>query len=1120
MRNLKKILALVLALMMVLSVMVFASAANYDDYSDKDQVSPEYAEAVEVLTGMDIFWGSENSFYPKSNVSRAEVATLLYRVMTTDVSGSQVGIYKDYGMFDDVLETNWFAGYVNYAANGELVKGVGDNKYNPQGNVTGYEWITMLLRAIGYDANGEISGSTWKITAASQAKESGILGSFNEATLNSALTREQVAYLLFNAIQARKVNYTNAFGYQPSRLGYTIAWDMFRLAKTGTISIDAWGRPGYVWYGESSSTATPNTANYNSTVDTKYAAIEEAYTVHYTTAVTECDVADDTTDRDTNYALYVNGQSLGNYTVNAADTVTKIGAQGRLTEVYSDRIVMVDTFLARVTAVAPATYDTNDHLVTPATITLTVYDAINGITAGYVLTNGATNWNYTVGQMVLLNAYTDPTNSATVSGKVDNTNTGKYGKIYGVAESLVGAQSTIWWNAEQHTVNGTDYYDAVKFYLDVAGNSTIRFNWWLDQYGNLIGVTDIDRNSYVVLKDLTWIQGRPGYAEATLINMDGTEYTAVVDSIDGDASYTATATSGFGWDSDDFEPELEDAANIGFRFNSANVSTDTRYNGLYEGYALYYVTTNDDGSVNLDGYDDNGTPNNFSDNTYWVDYADNATLDTTASAILDDNDSDGAVDDVEVHVDDSTHFIVRSGSAATGYTYTAYTGTNNLPEFVPGTVEVFYNGVSTNAGTRIADYVYIKDYSLEADTGDHLFVTTDNYSQIAGSNVYVMSVVVEGTSRDIATTLANVQTLAANKGKLFHVDIATNLVGGYPYVTSIDLVNEATDAERGCNYLSQATTVGTNVLLCNGTSYHIDQAAVFSSVPGIDDYTDITQAVANTYGIWVISETNPYNVATYVYVGEKLSDSVAASVSIVVDGTKYPATLDTDTNTYEVVLPEDVTVDADDYWEITATGDANAKADNSVYTFATCQTAGTEFISLSNVEQLLANNTVATVYAENGVSHQYRLNYETTDENIAGMIIEITPVGGSATTQIATNQTGYKSLAAAVTNLEVLDVRNASVINLNENDPLVCPAVNSNNGQYAVKVVTFTNSAEATETNFGVRITEDPAGTTCLDGNVAVSSLIPGNVVVVRYAQQGTGIYFYYAFEVTNNNNQ
>lgn len=68
-----------------------------------------------------------------------------------------------------------------------------------------------------------------------------------------------------------------------------------------------------------------------------------------------------------------------------------------------------------------------------------------------------------------------------------------------------------------------------------------------------------------------------------------------------------------------------------------------------------------------------------------------------------------------------------------------------------------------------------------------------------------------------------------------------------------------------------------------------------------------------------------------------------------------------------------------------------------------------------------------------------------------------------------------------------------------------------------MKVVTFTNSADATETNFGARIAEEPTGTTCADGNVAVSSLVTGNVVVVRYIQQGTGISFYYAFEVTNN---
>ncbi len=216
MRNLKKILALVLALMMVLSVMVFASATNLEDYADSEQVSEEYAEAVDVLSGMGILKGSEGKLYPKDYVQRSHVSTMIYRMMSTDVADAQVHIYEDYGMFDDVSEDNWFAGFVNYSANNELVKGVGDNKFNPSGYMTGYELITILLRAIGYDQNNEISGSDWKITAAGLAKQAGILGDFNETTLGSYLTREQIAYLMFNALtEANIVEYTPAFGYQP-----------------------------------------------------------------------------------------------------------------------------------------------------------------------------------------------------------------------------------------------------------------------------------------------------------------------------------------------------------------------------------------------------------------------------------------------------------------------------------------------------------------------------------------------------------------------------------------------------------------------------------------------------------------------------------------------------------------------------------------------------------------------------------------------------------------------------------------------------------------------------------------------------------------------------------------
>ena len=758
MRNLKKILALVLALMMVLSVMVFASAANYDDYSDKDQVSPEYAEAVEVLTGMDIFWGSENSFYPKSNVTRAEVATLLYRVMTTDVSGSQVGIYKDYGMFDDVLETNWFAGYVNYSANNEYVVGVGDNNYNPNGNVTGYEWITMLLRAIGYDANGEISGSDWKITAAGLAKKAGILEGFNEATLNSALTREQVAYLLFNAIQASQVYYTPALNYYIDDLP-SIGVENFDLASTKLTSVDEWGRPGYYWYADVDADAAKEAG------EATYATIEEEPVITYDEAVTECDVADDTTDRDTTYALYVNGKtSRGNYTVNALDTVTKIGAQGRLTEVYADRIVMIDTMLAQVTAVADAAYDAAGHLRTPATITLTVYDNSANGTTNYKLTNGTTNWTYAVGNMVLLNAYTaagTATTSTTVTKDV-NTNVGTYGEILGAASSVVGAQTIIYTNASQHNVNGTVYDDAYKFWLDQAGNSTANFTWYFDQYNNLIGATEIAAaTSYGVITSIWWAGNTTdgsGVANATVTYMDGTTGTVSISSMTvnrasvGQAYAAQTGTPTYSIVNSDIM-----TVNGGKFYVTTDAATNAYYDGIGNTMGkngivtdhLFQFTTQANGTV---------AAREVAGNTADTDGLANVTTAVSKDTLY-----------YNLITNNSTVFLIKNANG----TYTTTTGINNIGSYVQG--EVDYVDVNRDG---VADYVYITAAPTDAITDNLFYYAGGQGSYNTATGVYTIPGYVDGVAGQIQTTNATFYNTIITGGthKLYAVTITNGNV--------------------------------------------------------------------------------------------------------------------------------------------------------------------------------------------------------------------------------------------------------------------------------------------------------------------------------------------------------
>ena len=192
---------------------------------------------------------------------------------------------------------------------------------------------------------------------------------------------------------------------------------------------------------------------------------------------------------------------------------------------------MIDTFLAKVTYVAPAAYDANGHLRTEATIKLDVYATKNSTAATPpTLTNGEDAYPYAVGDYVLLNAFTNAVNSATESGLI-KTGADKYGEIVSKATSIDGAQSVIYYNAKQHNVEGTVYDDAVKFYFDNAVASTNKFTWFFDQYNNLIGNVEIAAaTSYGVINSIWWAGNATdgsGVAKANVTYVDGT--TAVLD---------------------------------------------------------------------------------------------------------------------------------------------------------------------------------------------------------------------------------------------------------------------------------------------------------------------------------------------------------------------------------------------------------------------------------------------------------------------------------------------------------------------------------------------------------------------------------------------------------------
>ena len=683
----KKLLAMVLALVMTLSLAVSANAAFKDDKS----ISDDYAESVAVLNGMGVFKGYEDgSFKPEGNITRAEVATIIYRIYTADVAkNDKSGLYATYNKFSDMAGAGWAQGYIGYCANASLVKGYPDGTFKPSGKVTGYEVLAMILRAVGYDKNNEFSGADWALHVAQTAQQLGVLDNVAKTTdLNAPASRELVAELLFQGIQKAQVTYTPAFGYVTDKVIGTktnsLGEKNFKLVSA--VAADKWGRPATKW--------TYNTGD-------KATTFVEKPDLTYTKAVAECDVAHDLDlSADTAYALIVNGQpQTTTYTVNLTDTKTTMGAQGRLFEVYKDAktIVMIDTFLAKVTYVADITYDAQGHVKTPATITLEVYDSKTAPkTTALTLKDYDDNYGYAKDEYVLINAYTDATNSATVSGKVLN-NTKQYAEILGKATSIEGAQSVIYWNAQQHNVEGTVYDDAVKFYLDQAAQKDAKYTWYFDSYNNLIGAVEIAAaNSYGVINSIWWAGNATdgsGVAKANVTYMDGT--TAQVDISEmtyKDASSAlktgtvshSTATS-----------SVMTADGIYFYVDSyINTNTNADTNKLLNGH-LFRFTTKSNGTLKAVEVDNYVAADNV---------ADFGKLHSIASLAVYKNTQIYTAPSTLV-VNANTTFLVRTNvgtDAKPSYTFKTITGFTNIDNYNPDEVDY----VDLN-GDNVADYVYV-----------------------------------------------------------------------------------------------------------------------------------------------------------------------------------------------------------------------------------------------------------------------------------------------------------------------------------------------------------------------------------------------------------------------------
>lgn len=143
---------------------------------------------------------------PQGNITRAEVATIFYRLLKDEVREE---IETDVNNFPDVNEGDWFNVTVSSLANMGAVGGYEDGTFRPNEPITRAELSAMAVRFYNtFDAEYEegtfldIDGDEWYATAIAAAKELGIISGYPDGSMRpeANITRAETCAIVNRVI--------------------------------------------------------------------------------------------------------------------------------------------------------------------------------------------------------------------------------------------------------------------------------------------------------------------------------------------------------------------------------------------------------------------------------------------------------------------------------------------------------------------------------------------------------------------------------------------------------------------------------------------------------------------------------------------------------------------------------------------------------------------------------------------------------------------------------------------------------------------------------------------------------------------------------------------------------
>ena len=426
MKNLKKVLALVLAVVMIMSVVTVASAKTYKD-ADKEAYKT-YADAIDALSSLKILDGFEDGeFKADRTFNRAQAAKIVAIVHNAATNGKikdQTAISALYSNAQNPFvdcNTSWALPYINYCRITGLADGMTATTYAPKRELTGVQWLKLMLTTLNFDTAKEgYTGTGWDVNVLNRANEVGLTaGLADDWKAIAPIKRGEAAQILYNALtkylveygQLVKNNYDTTDKYYKTAFisNEQVAKSGFMLGAKMGITIeratDKFRRPGYAWsYGSWSAFYMDKPLNSYTTAVTACTILKNDIGIGETSmtpvALNGYYKADTTGDTKAS-VLKVDGKTVANTALNyfAVDgfkftdvtlvhdrnkacqniggtkwTNAQFGGQGDLTQVFKTEdgyvITVIHTFLAEVKSV---TKNNKYSHATPESATVNVW---------------------------------------------------------------------------------------------------------------------------------------------------------------------------------------------------------------------------------------------------------------------------------------------------------------------------------------------------------------------------------------------------------------------------------------------------------------------------------------------------------------------------------------------------------------------------------------------------------------------------------------------------------------------------------------------------------------------------------------------------------------------------